>query len=684
MPSKRSVFDYLCWLWFALLIFGLNSSLHFMSPGLLVFSFVFFFLVDLVLPKIGIIFKVLVAMILVHRTYYVGSFFSPRWLGWLMADISRDFDLIFKAGFAPVMPVTALTLTLLAVLVLQKVFSFLLSRGKATILLLFAGAGILTIAHLWTGTGSAFYIVLYVIVGLALMGTARLQLNPVFPLGRWLSILMIWVIVLSSVAWAMPEGKWELGSWLDRALIWNVPEPFSPPTGRVGYSNYDGVLGAPLEEDNTPVLRVKSPVPVYLRGESRWQYTGSTWQPVLKVTENPEFDLSHLTGEEVSITIEILVGMGSVIFAPRYPLGFQISGGKNLAVFTSTGGGQAFPYEDYEYKSDKALAEGDTYTITALLPRDDPAFLRQLTNSDQDGRYLQLDHNIPQRVLDLAQSVTADAENGYDKAAALVTYLRRGQWSYSLNTQAPPQGQDFVDWFLFEQDRGYCVHFSTAFVILARAAGLPARWVKGFSYGFTDEWGDYIVQNRHAHSWAEVWFDGYGWVPFEPTPGAVLPTIRGSDSDYPGLPGPNNPTGPGNPFEPDYDPGEGTGGGSDLPEAINWKTPLLAGIILAVLVVLVILTVGSLKGYTFVTLYAKLQSRLKLFAWQRHNWETPREHLKRVKDLPDQPVFFNFIQGFEATVYGGADDVRNSPEQRKVRRRFSLWKLAWHRVFRSR
>ncbi|MCY0901554.1 MAG: transglutaminase-like domain-containing protein, partial [Firmicutes bacterium] len=89
-------------------------------------------------------------------------------------------------------------------------------------------------------------------------------------------------------------------------------------------------------------------------------------------------------------------------------------------------------------------------------------------------------------------------------------------------------GQDYVDQFLFVTHRGYCDNFSSALAVLARAVGIPSRWVKGFVtvppdphyHGKTNE---YVLRGTDAHSWAEIWFAGYGWIPMEATPSFVLP-----------------------------------------------------------------------------------------------------------------------------------------------------------------
>ncbi len=78
-----------------------------------------------------------------------------------------------------------------------------------------------------------------------------------------------------------------------------------------------------------------------------------------------------------------------------------------------------------------------------------------------------------------------------------------------------------MDYFLFDTKVGYCDNFSTAMVVLLRAAGLPARWAKGFTGGYQTGTKDdnkiYTILNSNAHSWPEVYFPGFGWLPFEPT-----------------------------------------------------------------------------------------------------------------------------------------------------------------------
>ncbi|HAY85794.1 MAG TPA: transglutaminase, partial [Chloroflexi bacterium] len=89
------------------------------------------------------------------------------------------------------------------------------------------------------------------------------------------------------------------------------------------------------------------------------------------------------------------------------------------------------------------------------------------------NKYLQVPDSVPARVYDLALSLTATQPTPYDRAVAIERYLR--QFEYSLEIEDPPEYRDIVDYFLFEQQKGYCDYFASSMVVLARAAGLPAR-----------------------------------------------------------------------------------------------------------------------------------------------------------------------------------------------------------------
>jgi transglutaminase-like putative cysteine protease len=132
--------------------------------------------------------------------------------------------------------------------------------------------------------------------------------------------------------------------------------------------------------------------------------------------------------------------------------------------------------------------------------------------------YLSLPDEVPARVLALARDLTATALSPYDRARAIEAYLRT--FPYNLDLPPPPQNRDVVDYFLFDLQQGYCDYYATTMVVLARAAGLPARLAVGYFSGTYDETNTrYIVTEADAHSWAEIYFPHYGWIEFEPTAG---------------------------------------------------------------------------------------------------------------------------------------------------------------------
>ena len=104
----------------------------------------------------------------------------------------------------------------------------------------------------------------------------------------------------------------------------------------------------------------------------------------------------------------------------------------------------------------------------------------------------------------------------YDRALAIQNYLR--EYPYTLDISTPPAGRDVTDYFLFDLKQGYCDYYATSMVVLARAAGLPARLVAGYANGsYNFESAQYVVTENYAHSWVEIYFANIGWVEFEPT-----------------------------------------------------------------------------------------------------------------------------------------------------------------------
>ena len=133
--------------------------------------------------------------------------------------------------------------------------------------------------------------------------------------------------------------------------------------------------------------------------------------------------------------------------------------------------------------------------------------------------FTQLANDLDPRIAALADSLTAGLENPYDQAVAIQRYLQGFEYTRELPATAR---ETTLGHFLFERQAGHCEYFSTAMAVMLRTLGVQTRNVNGFLGGQWSQFGDYLVVTQNeAHSWVEVWFPGYGWVMFDPTPAGV-------------------------------------------------------------------------------------------------------------------------------------------------------------------
>ena len=139
----------------------------------------------------------------------------------------------------------------------------------------------------------------------------------------------------------------------------------------------------------------------------------------------------------------------------------------------------------------------------------------------EDYLDLLLDYGDDQQIYDLAQQITQGCETEYDKAKEIEWYFITNSFKYDLDYQKA-QGENVND-FLFDTKTGVCVEYATAMVMLARAAGIPARYCEGYLMNQVIENSDYedgqyySVSANDGHAFPELYLKGYGWVTFEPT-----------------------------------------------------------------------------------------------------------------------------------------------------------------------
>lgn len=139
--------------------------------------------------------------------------------------------------------------------------------------------------------------------------------------------------------------------------------------------------------------------------------------------------------------------------------------------------------------------------------------------SIESANYLQLPGRYDGRIAELAAAVAGPGRNRYDKALAIESYLRNS-FGYTLELRSG--GSEPVADFLFNVKQGHCEYFASAMAVMLRTQGIATRIVNGFHAGeYNDAAGIYVVRQRHAHAWVEVYFPKENvWVPFDPTPAA--------------------------------------------------------------------------------------------------------------------------------------------------------------------
>ncbi|GLZ29777.1 hypothetical protein Lesp02_19670 [Lentzea sp. NBRC 105346] len=149
-----------------------------------------------------------------------------------------------------------------------------------------------------------------------------------------------------------------------------------------------------------------------------------------------------------------------------------------------------------------------------------------------DQSYFVVD-GVEDRVAQLARALTKDATNQFDRAVKLYEYFTgpTSDFKYKLETKGDLTSDALSD-FLFNGKVGYCEQYASAMAVLARQVGMPARVALGFTAGYVD--GDQrVITSEDAHAWVEIFFAGYGWVTFDPTPiddgrGVTPPYLRES------------------------------------------------------------------------------------------------------------------------------------------------------------
>ncbi len=276
---------------------------------------------------------------------------------------------------------------------------------------------------------------------------------------------------------------------------------------------------------NPVVMYVRSTRPSYWRGQTFDFYTGHSWlnketkqtvsgsrKTVFTVQDETENSFNRLGSvrERIDQIFFIKAPLARTLYAAYVPKTFYFPA-KQLRVYRSLSMESPFflnPSLVYYVRSERIQYNPNIFKDPA--PRFPPSALKE---------YLQLPYRSS-RLENLAKSVTRGHHSTLKKAEALAAYLRT-QYTYDLEYlfKDIPHNKDLVEYFLFDARRGHCEMFASAFVVLARYADIPSRFITGYAPGIYNPVLDsYEVRALDGHAWAESYIPEVGWLQFEPTP----------------------------------------------------------------------------------------------------------------------------------------------------------------------
>lgn len=312
---------------------------------------------------------------------------------------------------------------------------------------------------------------------------------------RQVMLLLLLALPLALAAfWLLPR--------LDGPL-WGLPER---AVGRPGLSDtLQPGKWIDLMADDSAALRVRfdGPVPApeqrYWRGPVMSQFDGSSWSR------------ANLPGQAATPRDSVAQW--------RYVIDYEPTDKRQLVALDLPLAAPAGSHLDGQYslRSERPLTGLTRWALASSPAQADTSAL-----SDALRRhYLALPEGYNPRTLALGRQWRREAAGDGEKIVQRALQWVRRDFAYTLATPLP--GRHLADEFLFDQQAGFCEHFSSSFAILLRSAGVPTRVVTGYTGGVRNRYGDYwVVRRMDAHAWNEVWLAGRGWVRVDPT-AAVAP-----------------------------------------------------------------------------------------------------------------------------------------------------------------
>jgi transglutaminase-like putative cysteine protease len=364
------------------------------------------------------------------------------------------------------------------------------------------------------------------------------QIGVDFPSGLFFDVTVSSTVVVCGLALlalmgprlgqnAISNAFWEVAGeqWSDMETVSNrFFAGVNNPQRGTGAGRDRLALAGPARLTQRVVMTIGAERAEYWRGAVYDTWTGKEWltadrSPVTRTASQPVMAPRFARREKVVADIEIQQSKSDLLYVPDEPAALTVA----YRIYGATPESVATDFS--ALRARRAAIPSLRYAVEAFASRASSEELRTAVTDLPDwvNRYLQVP-DLPKRVSDLATTIGRGRRTAYDKAQAVETFLRK--YPYTLEVKTAPPDRDAIEYFLFEGKQGYCDYFATAMVVLLRAQGIPARLATGYVTGTYDpESSRYLITEEEAHSWPEVFFPGYGWIPFEPS-GYRPPIVR--------------------------------------------------------------------------------------------------------------------------------------------------------------
>jgi transglutaminase-like putative cysteine protease len=619
--------------------------------------------------------------------------------------------------------------------------AWLVYRTRSPWLMILANAIVLLINLSYIEPGYIVFLVVFLVASLLLllrinlyessMRWKRLGLRCADDIGwEFMQAGALISIGILIVSWFIPWGYtsdaaaqiWSADNnpWVQIQNTWNRIFAVSGGYNPANHGNFTDTLtlGGNPNLTNDIVLTVKTDDGTqYLESLSYDTYNGRGWQ--LSPTYGSAYSANNVNYDQSS-DVRVVHEQITIVNPPGEQKAY-ILGASQIAsldqpaqIVSSSSNGAVVAW----LRTNGKLAAGNQYNVISYVSAADIKTLESVPMpanaptypSNFDGpisvnyydpnilhTYLQLPPNLDPRILQVAKEQTASASSMYDKALALQSYLQ--SFTYDTNVTLPP-GVEGTSWLLFDSGhRAFCNYFATAMAVMARELGMPARVVAGYTHGTYDpKTKEWVVRGSDAHLWTQIYFAGYGWVNFEPSPGFKTfdrPTSStGSTIPLPPLgaggstTGKNNGRGRGLPNES----GDTGAGVPTTPAQAQAQVRQDIGISLFAIILLIAL---GLLYFSFwwrrlfrgQTLSAQIYGRLCLLA----NWagisiqrsQTPYEYVHALADAaPDQAVTLERLGDIYVRDRWADPSTEEHPRRSgEIRELPSLWKRLQPRLF---